>query len=98
METVMLFREHRGGLAESLDTEVQLTDRAALVAHVSQLLDPFGFKFDDRATPIKVEYYGKDHRIAVWKDTYVVTLAGYGVLGFTNAPCSESDADSQHGQ
>lgn len=89
----MLFREHRGGYAESMATEVRLTDRASLVAHVSQLLDPFGFKFDDRATPIKVEHYGKDNRSTGWKDTYIVTLAGYGVLGFTNGPCSESDAE-----
>jgi hypothetical protein len=87
----MLFREHRGGLSESLETQVRLTDRTSLVAHVSRMLDPFGFRYGDRAKPLKVEYYGKHNRSTNWKETWIVTLPGYGVLGFTNAPCFESD-------
>lgn len=84
------FREHRGGLAESMATVIEVPDRAALVAHVKKMLAPFYFGGDIEAG-LNVEPYGcsglplLDLRIG-WQ-TYIVTLKGYGVLGFTDGPC-----------
>lgn len=41
----MRFREHRGSLADSKKTEIELPDKAALVAHIRTLLEPFGAKW-----------------------------------------------------
>lgn len=81
----MRFREHRGGLAESVETLTELSDRNALVNHCQSLLQPYSFHFEPSA--LKVEPYGgKDTRIG-WDETYIVTVEGYGVMGFTDAPC-----------
>jgi len=71
----MRFREHRGTLADSMATVVEVADRAALVAHVENLLG--------HAADIEVKPYGGVDQRNGW-DTYIVTLAGYGVLGFTD--------------
>jgi hypothetical protein len=79
----MKFREHKGGLDESMDTVVEVADRDALVQHVRKLMAPWGFELDD--SKLKVKPYAKDDRIG-WPDTHLVTLEGYGVLGYTNGP------------
>jgi hypothetical protein len=92
------FRQHRGGLAESMQTVVEIKDRAALVAYAFKLLAPFYFREEDVAAGLNVEPYGcqaggppmYDKRTG-WH-TYIVTLKGYGVLGFTDGPCP-SDAN-----
>jgi len=81
----MKFREHRGGLIESMETLVDLPDRTALIDHCRKLLAPFKFEFN--ATALKVTPYfvmdgntilrGND-RIG-WKEVYIVTIDGYGV-------------------
>jgi hypothetical protein len=82
------FREHRGGLAESMETMVYMTTMAELKAHCRQKLWNFdvpenNLRFDE----IKVEPYGThcwpDERIG-WLETWIVTMPGYGVLGFTD--------------
>lgn len=85
----MKFREHRGGLAESMATVVEVADRAALVAHVKGLLTPFAFGGDIGAG-LDVRPYDPlrlDERIGWY--THIVTLEGYGVLGFTDGPLKE---------
>ncbi len=74
------FREHRGGLAESLETTVEVQTKAELAAHMRSKISPFGFFFED--DDLTVEPYGFDDRIG-W-DTYIVQIDGYGVAGFTN--------------
>lgn len=75
------FREHRGGLAESMATLVELEDRDALVAYVQKLLRPFT---DVRPEQVEVKpYSGADPRIG-WARTLVVTVEGYGVIGFAD--------------
>jgi hypothetical protein len=76
----MLYRDHRGGLAESMATVVDLPrTRLALFAHLkSRPLMP-DFTMDD----MKVEFYTYDDRID-W-NTYIVTINGNAV-GFTNGP------------
>lgn len=79
----MKFREHRGGLDDSLKTVVEVTDREALALYCANLLRPFNVPC--LAECLQVERYGFDERID-W-DTHIVTLPGYGVLGFTDGPC-----------
>ena len=76
----MLYRDHRGGLAESMQTVVELKDRAALDQHIAGLLKPWGRV----VTPdqIKSSWYCQDPRIG-W-DTWMITVDDYGVIGFTN--------------
>lgn len=83
----MKFREHRGGLIESMATVIEMADRAALVAYIARQLEPFHFTAAEVAAGLEVEKYGSgiDERIG-W-DTHIVTLKRYGVLGFTDGPC-----------
>jgi hypothetical protein len=85
----MKYRDHRGGLAQSLATMVELpATRAALIAHLattwpfSQGLADLGA---DRLANVKVERYheGGDLRIG-WKEVWIVILPDFGVLGFTD--------------
>jgi hypothetical protein len=80
------FREHRGGLAESMATLVNCDGRAALVTHIQHLLECYGLKVTD--SDVKVTIYGTsgDARIG-WEKVYVVTVQGYGVIGFADSPC-----------
>lgn len=79
----MKFREHRGGLNESMMTLVELPDRPALVAHVEKLLRPYYFQEVD--SRLRVDPYGRDTRIG-WENLHIVILKGYGVVGFTDGP------------
>ncbi len=86
----MLYRDHRGGLAESMETVVELKDRAALDAHIIKLLEPWMVMTPDR---IKARWYCNDPRIG-W-DTWMITVDGYGVMGFTNGdPDDQSDRNA----
>lgn len=77
------FREHRGGLAESLETTVEVETKADLVAHMRSKLSPFGFHFEDADMTIKP--YGADpYDSRIGWNTFIVTIDGYGVAGFTN--------------
>jgi hypothetical protein len=78
----MLFREHRGGLAESMKTVVTLDDRARLVAYVQDKLRCYCM--DVKPEQVHVIPYCYDDRIG-W-DTYIVTVDGYGVFGMTDSP------------
>lgn len=60
--------------------------REALVAHVRAEFAAWptmdNFHFDQlRVSP----YYGDDDRIG-WRDVHIVTIDGYGVVGFTEGP------------
>jgi hypothetical protein len=81
----MKFREHRGGLGESMATVIELpAEHAALVAHCAMLLDKWYFEF--KPEELHVEPYAFDPRIS-W-DSYIVTIDRYGVMGFTDGPCT----------
>jgi hypothetical protein len=89
------FREHRGGLSESMETTVEVENRAGLIAHVFKLLEPFYFERARIDAGLTIEPYSWgsetepffDERIG-WH-LHIVTLKGYGVLGFTNGPLNE---------
>lgn len=82
----MKFREHRGGLAESMATVVELPDRAALLEHCRTLLAcwPIAPPVTDEALQVGGHVIF-DARTG-WH-THIVLLKGLGVLGFTDGPC-----------
>lgn len=80
----MKFREHRALLDEAMETVVELKDRADLLRHLQKLAEPWPTHPPVTDTTVHVEPYGFDKRIG-W-DTHIVTLDGYGVLGFTDGP------------
>ena len=80
----MRFREHRGGLASSLETVVTLRNKQALIDHVRKILDAY-----PGAPPVTPQTLHCRHLVfdprSGW-DTYLITLDDYGVLGFTDRP------------
>ncbi len=79
----MNFREHRRSLNASMKTLVALRDRNDLVKHCEHIV---GETFEP--TALRVEPYdnGPDNRIG-WLTTFIVTLDGYGVMGFIDSAC-----------
>lgn len=77
-----LFREHRGSLEESILTMVLFRTKKGLISHCQELLRPFGMEVTD--VLIKPYSSRPDKRVG-WKRTFIVTVEGYGVIGFTNS-------------
>jgi hypothetical protein len=77
------FREHRGSLAESIQTKVILNNRDELIAHCTSILSEFQEKLTPEQLEVKLYDSNYDSRIA-WDTTYSVTIAGKGVIGFTD--------------
>jgi hypothetical protein len=67
------FREHRGSLADSMKTVVEVNG-----LELQQLCE----KITGLDSWIEIRPYGYDDRIG-W-DTYIVLMPGWGVVGFTN--------------
>jgi hypothetical protein len=78
----MKYRQHRGSLADSMATVVEVEGRAGLIAQLRKELAPWATmdEFPDKAVHIDL-YFGDDDRIG-WKNVGIVTLDGYGVIGF----------------
>ena len=84
-ERIVLFRPHRELLCEAMKEVEEFRSRRELVAKLQADLDKYGKgKYDCKQISITKYGTGIDERIG-W-DTYIVTLPGYGVLGFTNGP------------
>lgn len=83
--TPVKFREHRGTLADAMQTCVELPDRAALITHCRKLFEAFPTAplIDNRTIKVMLYMTDPDTRIG-WDNTYIVTLKNYGVLGFTD--------------
>lgn len=77
------FREHRGGLSEAMETLKTFETQEQLVAHIRTLLSPYGFYFPAEAVEVKPYADWPDTRIG-WDKTLIVTVEGYGVIGFTD--------------
>jgi hypothetical protein len=73
-----IFRPYRSTLAETIADGFEVTSIADLV---EKLNAKDGLR---KFTPneIKIEWYAVDRRIN--EDCWIVTVPGYGVLGFTN--------------
>lgn len=92
----MRFREHRGGLAESMETMVVVDGKKGLVAHIQKLLKPYSVAVAD--SDVAASLYGSsgDQRIG-WEKVYVVTVKGYGVIGFSDSAI-ESEPEKVSGR
>jgi hypothetical protein len=77
----MKFREHRGGLAESMRTCVDLETKEAFLTHMRRVVQPF---VENGAFTLAFKPYGYDDRIG-W-DTVLVVLEGHCPIGMMNAP------------
>lgn len=78
------FREHRGGLAESMETMRTFETVHELKVHLELL---FGTHVASNAvtSPYARGSDGRDDRIG-WTNVHIVDSPGYGVLGFTDGP------------
>ncbi len=76
------FRWHRGSLLESLQTTVEVKNRAALIDELRRV---FSSPLDPLITDatVRIKAYGYDARTG-W-DTHIVTVSGKAV-GFTDGP------------
>lgn len=78
----MKFRPQRGGLAEAMAEMVEVDGRDGLIAHLRGLYGEGAYDYSN----MNVKFYSIDKRID-WKETYIVTIPGITVLGFTDAEC-----------
>lgn len=74
------FREHRGGLEESMKTVVPMSTMKEIQDFAKEQLSIFKCEF--RFSEIEVKFYAYDKRIG-W-DCHIVTMPDYGVLGWTD--------------
>jgi len=82
----MRYRPHKGSLAESLALTVEVNGRDGLLDHIRKELAPWPSAPPHDWKHITIQpYYGDDDRIG-WKDVHIITLDGYGVLGFCEGP------------
>ena len=81
------FREHRGGLSDSLDTTINVANRGELVDYIQRTLGCWGL--DINPEDVEIAPYGYDSRIN-W-DAHIVTVKDYGVFGFTDGPLEKGE-------
>lgn len=79
MSETILYRKHRGWLADSMET-AQPVESVDDIRKIEDGLREFGYDL----SVIDVKPYCYDDRIG-W-DTYIVTVPGHGVIGFTSGP------------
>lgn len=77
----MKFREHRGGLTESMNTVVELNTRREFCNHIGKVARKF---VPENGFTISFSEYSFDTRIN-W-DTYLVVLDGHGPIGMLDGP------------
>lgn len=82
----MIVREHRGSLKESLETSKTIEDMEDLPRVINESFKPWGKQFS--LSDIEVNDYGYDDRTGC--QTFIVTLAGYGVFGFVDRNSSDT--------
>lgn len=75
------YRDHRGSLDDSLATLRELHTFDDLVHHLNATC----LGFEVRPSAIDIKPYLADGRIG-WLDQHIVTVAGFGVVGFTDGP------------
>jgi hypothetical protein len=76
------FREHKGSLAESMATTVELNRKTDLIDKIKADLAEFEHGLKINKKTVSITPYAYDERIG-W-DSHIVRLKGYGVLGFTD--------------
>lgn len=78
----MKFREHRGGLGDSLATMIEFDTRTDLMRHLQDIRPDV---FISGATLEAKPYGGDDNRIG-WKDVHILVADKGGVIGFIDGP------------
>ena len=88
VKEMIKFREHRGSLADSMETLTYCADRNGLIGCIRRLLGEWVTgNFD--AGLLRIEKYGEGIDDRNGWDTYVVTYDGFGVVGFTDGAVEE---------
>lgn len=77
----MKFREHRGSLAASMRTIVELNTKEEFTAHIRKVVKPF---VGDGKFTLRFKPYGYDERIG-W-DTVLIVLEGHCPIGMADGP------------
>lgn len=80
---MVLFREHRSSLSESMETVKEIES-------LDDIYNSTDFKKYEIVNDLRIDPYCYDSRIN-W-DTYIVTSPDYGIVGFTNGPIQEKKA------
>lgn len=81
----MKYRPHRRSLKDSMANVATFSNLDALIFYMREVeLKPYNFHFNDSQVRVS-PYYGDDDRIG-WKDVHIVTIDGYGVMGFIEGP------------
>jgi len=78
----VLFRPHRSTLDKAMAEVKAFKSKADLVSFLNEDLAHYRMKVDE--SKLRIEPYGYDDRIG-W-DTYIISMDGFGVFGFTNGP------------
>lgn len=78
----MKYRPHKGSLDESMSMVQEFSGINELLSIIKHELDTFDHKLTISESSVKIEPYTPDERIG-W-NTHIVTLDGYGVIGFTD--------------
>ena len=82
----MLYRPHRSSLSASMAEAVDVDGFDGLVNHLREELWHWPTAMEFREDQVHVRpYIGFDDRVG-WRDVHVVTIDGYGVMGFTEGP------------
>lgn len=77
----MLFRQHRGGFKESMDTVQELDNsKEALINKLNEILKDSSISAT--LDNVAINNYSFDKRNN-W-ETFAVSIKGYGVIGFVN--------------
>ena len=74
------FYWHRGSLEESVNTAVSVNDFEDLYQVIKKYLLDFGIPLNKH--DIDIKFYCFDDRIK--EKRYIVTVAGYGIVGWVN--------------
>lgn len=82
----MRIRGNRPTIEDSVSTTQEVEGRQQMVQHVFETLGKKGVVVTDEM--VHVSHYGFDDRID-WDD-HIIVVDGFGVFGFTDAPCPDT--------
>jgi hypothetical protein len=86
----MKLRRHRGGYEESMETTIEIEPTKTALLKAIQDSALIGLPTDLTEDHLSVSQAGMDQRNG-W-DTYLVTIEGWGVYGYTDGPLKEEVA------
>jgi hypothetical protein len=82
LEDKMQFREHRGGLAESMATAFEFHTLEQLLRHIGAVRPDIVVS----GSIVTAKPYGGDDDCIGWKNVHIVTADKGGVIGFIDGP------------